>query len=120
MDDALANLREEMAKMLRENFGVEFRRNRMYQKRYPKFFDKVQCPPGYKIPDFVKFSGDGTKTTWEHISQYLAQIGPEVDELKELKIHLFPLSLTGTAFLWFSSLPHGSILAWHDLEQKFH
>src|SRR3954471_2400763 len=32
MDDGLANLREEMAKMLQENFGVELPRNRIYQK----------------------------------------------------------------------------------------
>ena len=91
----------------------------MYQKLYPEYFNKVQCPPGYKIPDFVKFSGDGTKTTWEHISQYLTQLG-EVASVKELKIRLFPLSLIGTAFSWFSSLPHGSILVWPHLEQKFH
>src|SRR4051812_45767897 len=72
----------------------------MYQKPYPEYFDEIQCPPGYKIPDFVTFSGDGTKTTWEHISQYLAQLG-EVASSKELKIRLFPLSLTGTAFSWF-------------------
>ena len=35
-------------------------------------------------------------------------------------MHLFPLSLTGTAFSWFSSLPHGSIRVWSQLEQKFH
>jgi hypothetical protein len=29
-DDALANFREEMAKMLRENFGVELPQNRIY------------------------------------------------------------------------------------------
>ena len=111
MDDGLANLREEMAKMLRENFGVELPRNRIYQKPYPEYFDAIQCPPGYKIPDFVKFNGEGTKTTWEHLSQYLAQLG-EAGSLNELKVRLFSLSLTGTAFSWFSSLPHGSIRVW--------
>ena len=46
-DDALANLREEMAKKLRDNFGVELPRNRIYQKPYPEYFDAIQCPPGY-------------------------------------------------------------------------
>ena len=119
MDDGLANLREEMAKMLRENFGVELPRNQIYQKPYPEYFDAIQCPPGYKIPDFVKFNGEGTKTTWEHVSQYLAQLS-EAGSLNELKVRLFPLSLTGTAFSWFSSLPHGSIRVWSQLEQKFH
>ena len=35
-------------------------------------------------------------------------------------MRLFPLSLTGTAFSWFSSLPHGSIRVLSQLEQKFH
>ena len=96
-DDALASIREEMTRMLRENFGVELPRNRIYKKPYPEYFDAVQCPLGYKIPDFVKFNGEGTKTTWEHVSQYLAQLG-EAGSLNELKVRLFPLSLTGTAF----------------------
>ena len=43
MDDGLANLKEE-TKMLRENFGVELPRNRIYQKPYPEYFDAIQCP----------------------------------------------------------------------------
>ena len=43
MDDGLANLREEMAKMLRENFGVELPRNRIYQKPYPEYFDATSA-----------------------------------------------------------------------------
>ena len=53
------------------------------------------------------------------MSQYLAQLG-EAGSIEELKVHLFPLSLTGTAFSWFAALPHGSILLWSQLEQKFH
>jgi hypothetical protein len=33
---------------------------------------------------------------------------------------LFSLSLTGTAFVWYATLPSNSILSWGDLEQKFH
>jgi hypothetical protein len=33
---------------------------------------------------------------------------------------LFSLSLTRTAFAWFSSLPTHSIYRWEPLEQKFH
>ena len=57
--------------------------------------------------------------TWEHVSQYLAQLG-EAGSIEELNVRLFPLSLTGTAFSWFAALPHGSILLWSQLEQKFH
>jgi len=33
---------------------------------------------------------------------------------------LFSLSLTGTAFSWFSALPPNSVRSWNELEQKFH
>jgi hypothetical protein len=36
------------------------------------------------------------------------------------KIRRFPLSLTGAAFNWFTSLPLNSIDSWASLEQKFH
>ena len=35
-------------------------------------------------------------------------------------MRLFSLSLTGTAFSWFSSLAPNSIGSWEQLEQKFH
>ena len=33
---------------------------------------------------------------------------------------MFSLSLTGTAFSWFSLLAPNSIRSWNELEQKFH
>jgi hypothetical protein len=36
------------------------------------------------------------------------------------KIRMFPLSLTGAVFNWFTSLPSNSIDSWVSLEQKFH
>jgi hypothetical protein len=71
------------------------------------------------MPDFVKFSGDDNRTTWEYISQYTAQLG-QVGTFNSLKVHLFSLSLTGTAFAWFYSLANNSIDSWDQLEQKFH
>jgi hypothetical protein len=70
------------------------------------------------MPDFVKFSGDDNRTTWEHISQYTAQLG-EAGTYNSLKVCLFSLSLTGTAFGWFSLLAPNSIDSWDQLEQKF-
>jgi hypothetical protein len=55
------------------------------------------------MPDFVKFSVDDNRITWEHIIQYTAQLG-EAGTFNSLKVHLFSLSLSGTAFAWFSSL----------------
>jgi hypothetical protein len=45
----------------------------------------------------VKFNEDGSKTTWEHVSQYLAQLG-EASAIEEIRVCLFSLSLTGNAF----------------------
>jgi hypothetical protein len=66
------------------------------------------------VPDFTNFNGIDSKTTWEHVSQYLAQLG-EAGNSDELTVRLFALSLTGTAFSWFSALPHGSINTWYDI-----
>jgi hypothetical protein len=63
---------------------------------------------GWRTPDFVKFNGEYNRTTWEHVSQYLAQLG-KVGSIDALKVHLFSLSLIGTAFSWFSSLLSNSI-----------
>jgi hypothetical protein len=35
-------------------------------------------------------------------------------------VRLFSLSLTGTAFAWYATLPPNSISSWGELEQKFH
>ena len=92
---------------------------RLYQKPYPTHFDDVPYPQYWRVPDFVKFDGDSSRTTWEHISQYIAQLG-EAGSNDALRVCLFSLSLTGTAFSWFSSLPAGSIICWEQLEHKFH
>ena len=88
---------------------------RTYQKLYPSSFDSAS----FRLPEFVKFSGEDTRSTFEHISQYLAQLG-EDGSINELKVRLFSLSLTGTAFSWFSSLAPNFIGTWEQLEQKFY
>ena len=40
--------------------------------------------------------------------------------LDHLKIRMFPLSLSGTVFSWFSTLSPNSIQTWSQLEHKFH
>ena len=68
-----------------------------YQKLYPTSFDSVEYPAGFRFPDFVEFSGEDTRSTFEYISQYLTQLG-EAGSINELKVRLFSLSLTGTTF----------------------
>jgi hypothetical protein len=69
--------------------------------------------------DLAKFTGDDTKTTYEHIGRFLAQVN-DVGITDVHKIRMFTLSLTGAAFNWFTSLPPNSIDSWVSMEQKFH
>ena len=109
-----------MANLLRENFRVDVRsKTRAYQNLYPTSFDSVAYPAGFRLPEFIKFTREDNRSTFEHISLYLAQL-EEVGSINELKVCLFSLSLTGTVFSWFFSLEPNSIGLWEQLEQKFH
>jgi hypothetical protein len=79
----------------------------------------MKAPNGWRVPDFKKFSGDDSKSTIEHISMFHAQLG-EASAYDFMKVRNFPLSLTGTAFAWFTSLPSCSIGSWVELEEKCH
>jgi hypothetical protein len=53
----LENVREQVTRTLKE-FGLETRgRARTYHKPYPEFFDTVPYPRGFRVLDFVKFTG---------------------------------------------------------------
>ena len=73
----------------------------------------------YEIPDFTIFLGEDEKSTMEHISRFTAQCG-KANQNEYHKLQLFPLSLTATAFTWYSSLPPNSIQNWADMEWLFH
>lgn len=92
---------------------------KVYKKPYPEQYDAVPYPRGYKVPDFPKFNGEDGRTTLEHVGQFLAQLG-EAGSYDAYKIRMFPLSLSGTAFSWFSTLAPDSIHTWSQLEHKFH
>jgi hypothetical protein len=79
----------------------------------------VPYPRGFWVPGLTRFTGDDTRTTYEHIGQFLAQIN-DTGVTNVHKIRLFPLSLSGTAFNWFTSLAPNSIENWPSLEQRFH
>ena len=86
---------------------------------YPEEYEHAAYPQGFKIPEFVKFIGDDSRTTIEHISQFIIQCG-EASTSDIYKLRLFLLSLLGAAFTRFISLPPNSVHTWADLEQKFH
>ena len=88
--------------------GINPSRNRLYQRPYPDTYDLVPYPTGWRISDFIKFSGDDNRSTWEHISQYVAQLA-EASSNNSLRVRLFSLSLNGIAFSWFFALPPNSV-----------
>jgi hypothetical protein len=114
------NLTNQLATILCKCFGVEPKgRECVYQKPYPYYYDQLPYPRGYRVPKFSKFSGEDGKTTLEHVGQFILQCG-EASANHTLKLRMFPLSLSSTAFTWFTSLAPNSIFIWAQLEQKFY
>jgi hypothetical protein len=106
--------------VMREQFGLKPKdTGNLYRHPYPEWFERVPLPNRYKVPDFSKFSGQDSVSTHEHVSQFLAQYG-EASAVDALRVRLFPLSLSGSAFTWFSSLSYNSVQGWVDLEKQFH
>jgi hypothetical protein len=117
---AIDIVREEIAGAFRDKLGVSIvPGGQSYRRPYDSQFDRLPYPQGTRIPEFTKFSGDQEKSTCEHIDQFLAQLG-ELADTEAFRVRLFSLSLIGTAFTWYATLPPNSILSWGDLEQKFH
>jgi hypothetical protein len=83
--------------VVKTKLGVDIGNTNLYQKPYDPEFDRFLLLHGWRMPDLIKFSGDYDQTTWEYIIQYTAQLG-EAGVYNALKVRLFSLSLTGTAF----------------------
>jgi hypothetical protein len=110
---------EQIARTLREFGFTPKGQAQAYQKPYPDYIDTLTYPRGFRKPDFNRFTGDDTRTTYKHVGQFLFQIN-DTGITDVHKIRLFPLSLSGTAFSWFTSFAPNSMVNWPTLEQKFH
>jgi hypothetical protein len=118
--DAMEKIREGMAELFLDRLEVSVARvGQSYQKPYDHRFDTVPYPHGARIPEFSKFSSENGRSTHEHIGQFLAHLG-ELADGEVFHVRLFSLSLTGTTFAWYVTLPPNSINSWNDLESKFH
>jgi hypothetical protein len=117
-DDILV---QKMADLMQNQFGLKPKmQGPTYTPPFPEWYYRVILPPRVKPPtEFTKFSGQDDTSTIEHIARYLMQLG-EASADEAFKVRYFPLSLTGPAFQWFTSLPPQSVNTWKDLEQKFH
>src|SRR6185437_9028575 len=109
-----------IAEVMRDQFGLRSKQqNLMYKTPYPAMYDQIPLPHKYKLPDFTKFSGQGEVSTVEHINRFIMQCG-EAAQNDALKVLLFSMSLSGSAFTWFTMLLANSILFLADLEKQFH
>ena len=98
-----------ITKMMQNQFGLKPKSQTFsYRRPYPEWYDIVALPPRYRVLDFTKFTGQDGTTTMEHVSHFLAQLGETSSEQAHM-VRFFPLSLSGPAFTWFSSLPANSI-----------
>ena len=91
----------------------------MYRTPYLAAYDQLPLPHEYKLLDFTKFSGQGEVSTVEHINRFIMQCG-EAAQNDTLKVRLLSMSLSGSAFTWFTTLPASSIIFWADLEKQFY
>jgi hypothetical protein len=110
-----------MADLMQNQFGLKPRmQGPAYTPPFPEWYYRVILPPRVKPPtEFTKFSGQYDTSTVEHIAHYLMQLG-EASADEAFRVRYFPLSLTGSAFQWLTSLPLKSVGTWRELEQKFH
>jgi hypothetical protein len=65
-------IRDQVTQTLRELGFAPRGHVKAYHKPYPEYFDMVPYPRGFRVPNFVKFTGDDNRMTYEHVGQYLA------------------------------------------------
>ena len=68
--------KKDLAVMFKESFDIELKdKTLVCQKLYPESFDSISYPQNFKVPEFIKFTREDSRTTWEHVSQFNAQMG---------------------------------------------
>ena len=109
-----------VTKMMKNQFGLKLKGLTFsYKCQYLEWYNLVALPANYRLPEFAKFTGQDNTSTIEHVSLYLTQLG-EASVEDAHQVRFFSLSLSGSAFTWFSSLPVNFVANWADLEKKFH
>jgi hypothetical protein len=65
---------------------------RSYQEPYSDYFDFVPYPRGFRMLDFAKFTVEDSRSTYEHVGQYLAQINDlGANDVYRIRLFCFPL-----------------------------
>jgi hypothetical protein len=76
-NETFNRFKDELSRSSETSLGIQIKPSRTtYHKLYAShFFDFLKAPDGWSLPDFYKFSGDDNKSTMEHVSLFLAQMG---------------------------------------------
>ena len=111
--------------MVQELYGPDLRKiGRLeFYKPYLEMIDRENpYPRGYRILDFYLFSGENGYSTLEHVARFTVQCGElaNYENFYHFKLILFPSSLTGAAFTWYTTFPRNSIRSWQEMEMQFH
>ncbi|GJW57051.1 hypothetical protein Tco_0103782 [Tanacetum coccineum] len=68
------------------------------------------------------FNGNKGENAYEHINKFLDVVGPiKINGLTQdrFRLSIFPISLTGAAYEWFTKECMGSIATWDSMVEKF-
>ncbi|XP_016169114.1 uncharacterized protein LOC107611731 [Arachis ipaensis] len=112
-DDFLARLyggeRYQVTRIVEEvpnrvGLNVGFMNQPHFVSAFSQAIQMAEVPRGLKNPKITtKFAGKVGESTTEHVAHYLVEIGNLAND-KNLKMKIFPSSLTKNAFTWFSNL----------------
>ena len=106
-----------MREMVQELYGPGLRQiGRLeFHKPFPKAINRDNpYPKGYRILVFSLFSSEEGQSTLEHVAKFTIQCTEVVnyENLCNLKLRLFPYSLTGCVFTWYATLLRNFIFLW--------
>ena len=89
--------------------GLDFEELRMVSR--------VVIPQKFKVPTFAKY--DGVSCPKLHLRSYVRKIQPHTAD-RNLWVHFFQESLSGTQLEWFYQLEGTNICNWEDLAVAFY
>ena len=65
--------KKDLAVIFKASFGIELKdKTLVCRKPYPESFDSIPYPQSFKVPEFIQFTGEDSRTTWEHASEFNA------------------------------------------------
>ena len=63
-----------------------------YKRPFPGWYDLVALPTNYRLLEFAKFTGQDSRSTIKHVSQYLTQLGEaSIDEAHPVRFFSIPV-----------------------------